>query len=116
MGDDLLERDVEAAAAEVEEARKTFRDLHPRETLLAGVGILGEDREREREPRDVRERLARSDRKRCQNGVDLALEPPLELFELLRVEILDAADRDPLCGERGTKLTLPEARLQRGQI
>ena len=43
--DDLLERDVEAATAEVEEARKAFGDLHAREALLAGVGILGEDRE-----------------------------------------------------------------------
>ena len=45
MRDDLLERDVETATAEVEEARKGFGDLHAREALLARVGILGEDRE-----------------------------------------------------------------------
>ena len=35
VGDDLLERDVEAAAAEVEEAREALGDLHAREALLA---------------------------------------------------------------------------------
>ena len=79
VGDDLLERDVEPAAAEVEEARQAFGDLHAREPLLSGLGILGEDREREREPRDVREGLAGSDRERGQDGVDLAMEALLEL-------------------------------------
>ena len=116
VGDDLLERDVQAATAELEEAREALGDLHAREALLAHVGILREDREREREPRDVGERLAGADRERREHGIDLALEALLELRELLRPEILDAADRDPLSGERGTQLALPEPRLQRGQL
>ena len=108
VGDDLLERDVQAAAAEVEEAREPLGDLHAREALLARLGILREDREREREPGDVGERLARADGERREHRVDLAVEAPLELRELLRPEILDAADRDSLGGERGTQLALPE--------
>ena len=99
VGDDLLERDVEPAT-EVEEAREALGDLHARETLLAGVGILGEDRKREREPRDVGEGLSRADRERREHRVDLAFEPTLELLQLLRAEVLDAADRDLLRGER----------------
>jgi hypothetical protein len=115
VGDDLLEGNVETAT-DVEEAGKPFGDLHAREPLLAGVGVLGEDGEREREPRDVRERLTGSDRERCEHGVDLALEPPLELLQLLRAEIFDAAHRDALRGQRGAELALPETRLERGQL
>ena len=38
MGDDLLERDVQAAAAELEEAREALGDLHASEALLAVSG------------------------------------------------------------------------------
>ncbi len=81
--DDLLERNQQAASGEVEEARQPFRDLDPREALLARVGIGREDGEREREPGDVRERLARADGERREHGVDLAGERLLELVELL---------------------------------
>ena len=63
VSDDLLQRDVEAAAAEVEEARESLGDLHACEARLAEVRILREDREREREARDVRERLVRARRR-----------------------------------------------------
>ena len=96
VGDDLLERDVEAASAEVEEAWQALGDLDAREALFAGLGVLGEDREREREARDVRERLSRADREGREHGVDLAVEATLELLELLLPEILDAADDDAL--------------------
>ena len=76
--DDLLERDVEAAPADLEEAREALRDLHAREALLARLRVCDEDGEREREAGDVRERLARADRERRQHRVDLALVVALE--------------------------------------
>ncbi len=59
VGDDLLERNVQTATAECEEARQALGDLHAREALVARLRVLGEDREREREARDVRETAAR---------------------------------------------------------
>ena len=108
MGDDLLERDVQAAAAEIEEARQCLGNLYPCEALVARLRVLREDREREREAGDVRERLARADRERRQHRVDLAMEATFELLELLRPEILDTADCDPFFGKRRAKLALPE--------
>ena len=104
------------SSAELEEPRETLGDLHAREALLAGLRVLGEDREREREAGDVWERLPRPDGERREHRVDLAVEALLELPELLRVEILDAADRDPLCLQGRAELALPEARLERGEL
>jgi hypothetical protein len=108
MRDDLLQRHVQATAAEFEKPRQALRDLDACEALLARVGVLREDRERERQARDVRERLARADRERCENGIDLALEALLELPELLLGEILDSPDGDSLGGEGGPQVSLPE--------
>ena len=72
--------------------------------------------EAERQPRDVRERLARADGERRQHREDLAREHLLELGALRLGRILDAADEDPLGGERGTELVAPERRLLRRQV
>src|SRR5262245_967080 len=45
VGDDLLQRDVEAARADIEEAREALRDLHACKSLLTRLRVLGEDRE-----------------------------------------------------------------------
>src|SRR5438105_1401861 len=65
----------------------------------------------EREPGDVRERLARADRQRCQNREDVPPEYLFELLELGGVQVLDFGDRDPLLLEGRLELTLPELRL-----
>ncbi len=116
VSDDLLERDVDAAAAEFEEARQSLGDLDACEARLAEVRILREDREGEREARDVRERLSGPHGERCQHREDLAMEAAFELVELLRSEILDAADRDALGLERWAELLLPESRLEGGEL
>jgi hypothetical protein len=116
VGDDLLQRHIEAASSELEEARQPFGDLHSREPLLACLRMLGEDREGERQAGDVRERLSRPHRQRREHRIDLAMEAPLELGQLLLAEILDAADRDSLGGERGAQLALPESCLRGRQV
>ena len=92
-----------------EEAREALGNLDAREALVARLRILGEDREREREAGDVRERLARADRERREHRVDLAMEPALELLEVLRAEILDPTDGYPVLGERRSELAFPES-------
>ena len=44
------------------------------------------------------------------------MEAAFELVELLRCEILDAADRDALGLERWAELLLPESRLEGGEL
>ena len=116
VGDDLLERNMKAVAAKREEAPETFGDLHAREALVARLRVLSEDREREREARDVRERLTGADRERCEHRVDLAVKLTLELLELLRAQVFDAANGDSLGSEGWTKLAFPELRLQCQQL
>ena len=107
--DDLFEWDIEAATAELEEARQSLRDLDAGEPRLTDVRVLGEDRQRERKSRDVRERLPRPDGKRRQDREDLAMEAPLELLEPLRLEVLDASDCDAFGLECRAELLLPES-------
>ena len=111
MGDHVLERDEEAAAADLHEPRQALRHLHPREPLLARVRVAHEHGEAERERRDVRERLAGPDGERREHRVDVLLEARLELRALLGRQVVDRRDDDALCGERRAELPLPEPRL-----
>ena len=111
MCDHLLQRDVEPAAADLEEPRQALRDLDARESLLARLRVGREHRERQREPRDVREWLSGADRKWCQHGEDLALELSTEMLQLSLVAVLDSADHDALGRERSAQVPPPQARL-----
>ena len=77
--DHVLERDEARLLAERHEAGRRSGNLDPREPLLAGLRVAREHAEAERETRDVRERLARADAERREDGEHLAREPPLEL-------------------------------------
>ena len=100
--------------AGVDEPVEALGHLHPREALLARVGVDGEHAQREREPGDVRERLARPDGERRQHRVDLALEVlPRAVRSSLSRAVLDRRDLDPRRGERRSQLALPEPRLPR---
>ena len=90
--------------------------LHPREALLARVGVDREHAEREREPGDVGERLARPDGERGEHREDLALEVRLEPAELLVGAVLDRGDLDPRGGQRRSQISPPEPRLPRAQV
>ena len=116
VGEDSLERHEAAPAADGEEARQALRHLDPGEALLAGLGVGHEEAEADRERGDVGKRLAGPDGQRRQYGEDLALEAVVELCELLRLELLDARDDDPLLGQRRAELVPPQLGLARVQI
>src|SRR6476469_7081640 len=80
-GDDVLERH-EPVVADGHEAGEVGRHLDPREVLLAGARVADEDRQGEREPGDVGERVRRVDGQRRQDREDALLE------ELLAVLLL----------------------------
>ena len=63
MPDHPLERHEQAARADRQEARQQLGHLDAREPLLAGLRVADEQSEAEREPGDVRERLARARRR-----------------------------------------------------
>src|SRR5262249_60091092 len=111
VGQHPLQRHEAAAPADGEEAWETLWNLDPGEALLARFRVGHEETEADRERRDVGERLAGPDCERRQHREDLALEALVELRELLRLEILDARDDDPLLGERRQKLVSPQLGL-----
>ena len=63
VGDDILERQEEAACAHLDEPGQPLRHLDAGEPLLPGLGVADEDPEAERERGDVGERLARPRRR-----------------------------------------------------
>ena len=114
MGDHRLE--WHEPLARVDEPIEPFRHLDAREPLLGRVRVDGQHPERERQARDVRERLARADRERGQHRVDLAPEHRLEPLQLLCCAVLDRHDLDSLGGERGLELARPELGLAARQL
>ena len=101
----------ELALADADEAGQELGHLDAGESLLARLRVPDEHAERQRQRRDVRERLTGPDRERRQNGIDLPVEERRELVELLLGAVRDPADQDPFLLERGAQLALPEARL-----
>ena len=116
MGEDSLQRNEAAPPPEGEEARQALRHLDPGEALLAGLGVGDEQAEADRERGDVGKRLAGPDRERRQHREDLALETVVELGALVRLEVLDARDDDPLLGQRRAELVTPELALDGVQL
>ena len=109
--DHVLEREEELPLADADEARQELGHLDAGESLFARLRIPDEHAERERQRRDVRERLTRPDGERRQHGIDLPVEERRQLVELLLGAVRDPADQDPFLLERGAQLALPEARL-----
>ena len=98
--DDLVQQDEPVVAdrltgdpLELQESGQDRRDLDPRESPDAGLGISQADGDRQGQGRDVREAMARVDREWRQDGVDLLDEPPSERRVVIRdfavVEQLD---------------------------
>ncbi len=114
MRDHRLER--HEALPGGDEPVEPFRHLDAGESLLGRVRVDGEHAQRERQPGDVREWLARADRERRQDRVDVARVHRLEALQLLRRALLDRDDLDTLGGERRLQLALPELRLPSRQL
>ena len=116
MRDHALERDHQPAVADRDETRQRLRHLHAGKALLAGIRVAHGDAEREREPRDVGERLAGPDGERREDGVDLPHEVRLERPVLALVQVLDGPHDDPLGGKSRHELVAPELRLRARQL
>ena len=84
-----------------QEPREQLRHLDACEALVARIGVAHEDAEAEREPGDVRERLAMPDAERRQHREHVRVEEPLELEHLLLVEVLDRATMIPASASAG---------------
>ena len=85
----------EATRGNREPAREDRRHLHAREAVLARAGVADDDREREREARDVREGMGRIDRERRQDREDLLVEEAGGARQLVVPEVVEAAQLDP---------------------
>ncbi len=114
VGDHRLERHEPRAG--VDEPVEAFRDLDPGEPLLGAVRVDGQHAQREREARDVRERLPDAHRERRQHRVDVPREDGLEPLELLGRAFLDGHDLDTLGRQRRTQLALPQLGLATRQL
>ena len=89
---------------ERDEARQHRRHLHARESQLSLLRIAHEDREVQREMRDVRKRMAGVDRERGQHREDLLPEHAVQLRELFAAHVIAAHQRDARGGEGGHHL------------
>ena len=99
--DDLVDQD-EPARLDLDEARQDLGDLDPGEPGLVRLRVAEADGDRQAECRDVRERMARIDRERRQDRVDLLEEPLPELRVVLRDRrVVDELDALPLPARRG---------------
>ena len=112
--DELLERQVPhgvAVAGDVHEARQHRRDLEPREFLPPGLRVADADREVQRQPRDVRERVRRVDGERHQHREDLALEVLGHAGALVVLELVPRDDLDAGIRQRRAHLRCPRVRV-----
>jgi hypothetical protein len=104
-GDDLLERH-EPAGVGLHPAVDDGRHLDAGEVVLAGVGVAHDEREVEREARDVRERVRRVDRERRQDREDAIAVERAELLLLGRPQRVPVQQLDALVGERRHELVV----------
>ena len=77
-----------------DEAGEQRRHLHPREPFLAGRVVADDDREVQREVRDVRERVRGVDRERREHREDALLEHARELGARVVVEVVPVGELD----------------------
>jgi hypothetical protein len=76
-----------------------------------GLGVLDEDRERQRQVRDVGKRSPEADGQRGEHREDLPVEVLGQLRALVVGDLVVAEDLDALLGQRGAQLALHAARL-----
>jgi hypothetical protein len=110
-GDDALERNPGVIRDPHEAGQHLLRHLDARERVLVGDGVAHQDREAERQIRDVRERPSRSDGERCEHREDLLPEALGDDLALLRAAFLAGDDPDALLLERGANRALEHLAL-----
>ena len=94
-----------------DEAREDRRDLHPREVLLAGLGVAHEDGQVQRQPGDVGEGVRRVHGQRREHGEEPFLELLLHLLLLVAGEVGPAQDLDVLLRQRRDDLVAEQRGL-----
>ena len=111
--DHLLERhEVIRAALDGNPAWEGLRHLHAGEMLVAVFGLAKLHRQREREVRDVRERMARIDRERRQHGEYVRLEERVHRLALGGGELRHRQQAHAVRAQRGQQqLVQAAARL-----
>ena len=87
-----------------DEAAEGRRHLDPREVLGAGLGVAYDDREVERQPGDVGERVGGVDGQGGEDREDPVLEELLADLLLLAVELGPADDLDALAAQLGQQV------------
>ena len=114
--DDVLERD-EALALDLgvdvlldeDEAGEARRDLDPGEVLRAGLRVLQQHGEVERQAGDVGEGVRGVDRERGEHREDTVGEEVVERVPVVLVEVVPAHDGDALVLERRAHVVLEDA-------
>ncbi len=99
-----------------DEPRQQRRHLDPGEVLLARGRVGHDDRQVERQPRDVRERVRRVDGERREHREDLLAEELVQALLLARLELVPVDERDALRGERGLHVVGEHARVPRHEV
>ncbi len=93
-GDQLLDREV-SARTDRNEPWEQLRHLQTGESPVAGLRIRDVDRQREREVRDVRERVTGVDGERGEHGEDPFVEPIVEFDAFVVGDVVPRDDVDP---------------------
>ena len=104
-----------AAVVDGDEPRQQRRHLDAGEVLLARQRVRDDDRQVERQPRDVRERVRRVHRQRREHGEDLLAEELVQALLLADLELVPVHDRDALGVERGLHVGAEHLRVPRHQ-
>ncbi len=119
--DELLERQellhvlaslagLDAQARERDEARQALRHLDPRELLLVGVRVARLHRQRQRQVRQERKRVAGIDAQRGQHREDRPPKVPLPQLLRLGVQRLPVAQVDALRRQPGQQVVRQQLR------
>nr|CEL15387.1 hypothetical protein [Kibdelosporangium sp. MJ126-NF4] len=95
----------------LEQPRHVVGHLHPGEALGARLGVPHGDREVERQPRDVGERVRRIDRERCQHREDLVGEVDAQPLLVVLLQLRPAHDPDPALRQLRSHTLLERRRL-----
>ena len=100
-GDHLLEGNEPEPVGQRHEPREERRDLDAGEALPARLGVADDDRQVQRQVRDIRKRVRRVDRQRGEDRVHVLLERRLQLAAVGVVEVVPALEADPRLLEPG---------------
>ncbi len=106
----------EPLVAEGHEPGEDRRDLHAGEMFLAALGVADRDREVEREPGDVRERVCRVDGEWREHREDPLGEQLLHLLLLVDVELTPPQHRDALADEARHQVVPEELAVAAHQV